>query len=52
MELKPCPCKKCEQRAALSIMFDVHIWGDDCPYVCYEYNEWERSRRVGEEENK
>lgn len=54
MELKPCPCGKCRTRAEFAQVFDMHIWGDDCPYECEEYENWAWrktvNRRVGEGE--
>ena len=42
VELKPCPCNDCPTRKTYAKLFDVHIWGEDCPYVCEKYDEWKR----------
>jgi len=42
-ELKPCPCETCEVRKGYARAFDMHIWGDDCPYVCEKFEEWNRT---------
>ena len=41
-----CPCEVCLARKYMAIAFDMHVWGDDCPYVCKPYEEW--SRRAGD----
>lgn len=33
-----CPCKNCSTRQFYAKKFDIHIWGDDCPYECERYN--------------
>lgn len=35
-----CPCEKCDTRRTYAKCFDIHIWGDDCPYECEEYENW------------
>lgn len=44
VELKPCPCKDCDTRKTYALLFDVHITGDDCPYVCEKYERWAAER--------
>lgn len=39
-ELKPCPCNTCLLRKAIARKFDVHIWGEDCPYECGAFADW------------
>lgn len=45
--LKPCPCEACLVRKYMAHAYDAHIWGEDCPYVCKQYDAWSR---VGEGE--
>ena len=40
MNPKPCPCKDCVVRVRFAIGFDMHFWGDDCPYKCDTYETW------------
>ena len=47
-DLKPCPCKDCIVRGRFAIGLDMHFWGDDCPYKCDAYDNW--NRRAGEED--
>ena len=47
-DLKPCPCKDCIVRRRFAIGLDMHFWGDDCPYKCDAYDNW--NRRAGEED--
>lgn len=35
-----CPCKECKARKTLAKMYDMHVWGEDCPYDCRRYGEW------------
>lgn len=43
-------CKQCPFRAALAVIFDVHVWGEDCPAVeddfCKEWNAETQEERV------
>ena len=48
MNSEPCPCKDCIVRGRFAIDLDMHFWGDDCPYKCDAYDNW--NRRVGEGE--
>lgn len=43
MDLKPCPCENCDTRKGLARVFDFHVYGMDCPYVCDEYIAWEEA---------
>lgn len=36
----PCPCKECLLRLRVARAFDIHFWGDDCPWECVDYEEW------------
>ena len=45
---EPCPCESCLIRKGMAQAFDMHIWGDDCPYQCVAYEAW--SHRAGEED--
>ena len=47
-ELKPCPCNDCPTRKAYAKLFDMHIWGEDCPYVCEKYDEWKGGRTMSD----
>lgn len=38
-----CPCKDCAARKILARTYDMHIWGEDCPYVCRQYDEWKNN---------
>ena len=40
VELKPCPCYDCPIRKAYARRFDMHVWGEDCPRRCEEFEEW------------
>ena len=42
--LKPCPCKDCDTRKTYALLFDMQIWGEDCPYVCEKYERWTAER--------
>lgn len=41
------PCKGCPDREFLARVFDVHLYGIDCPYVCKEYEEYAARRDAG-----
>ena len=43
------PCKYCPTRKTLAKIFDIHVWGEDCPYVCEEYDEWKAAQKAKEE---
>lgn len=49
-ELKLCPCKDCIVRGRFAIDLDMHFWGDDCPYKCDAYDNWNRRVGGGEED--
>lgn len=40
--LEPCPCNDCVVRKRFAICFDMHFWGDDCPYECDAFEAWNR----------
>lgn len=31
------PCQNCEARKMLAKRFDIHVFGEDCPYFCIQY---------------
>ena len=31
------PCKNCPTRKMYARSFDLHFWGDDCPYECKKH---------------
>ena len=39
------PCKNCQTRKAYARAFDIHFWGEDCPYECEEYEHWKEFQR-------
>ena len=39
-DVRRCPCKSCGKRIYIARVFDVHFYGEDCPYVCKAYDEW------------
>lgn len=47
IDLKPCPCKTCQLRQYFAHAFDMHFWGEDCPYQCDAYDNW--NHRAGED---
>lgn len=38
------PCKDCKIRKDFARKFDIHIWGDDCFYVCEKYEHWKNEQ--------
>lgn len=34
------PCQSCPTRKTYAKLFDVVIWGEDCPYECEEFEAW------------
>lgn len=48
-DLKQCPCKTCKRRQYFARVFDMHFWGEDCPYQCDMYDAY---KCYAEEENK
>ena len=47
MAEQKCPCEVCSARKYMAIAFDMHVWGDDCPYVCKLYEKWKRNAGDG-----
>ena len=47
-DLKPNPCQRCQLRQYYAREYDMHFYGEDCPYRCDAYEEW--NRRAGEED--
>ena len=39
-EPKMHPCKKCPIRRKFARAFDMHFWGEDCPWECAVYKAW------------
>lgn len=35
-----CPCKSCVIRNEYANVFDMHFWGEDCPWECDDYKTW------------
>ena len=48
-DLKTCLCKTCQLRQCFARAFDMHFWGEDCPYQCDMYDDYRC--RVGEEDD-
>lgn len=46
-EQERCPCEVCAARKYMAITFDMHVWGEDCPYVCRKYELWKRRKSDG-----
>ena len=46
------PCEKCKVRKGYARRFNIHFWGDDCPYECKKLKGFvEKGRRInGREE--
>ena len=38
------PCKNCENRQWYAMKFDLHFWGEDCPYECEEYERYKKEK--------
>lgn len=38
------PCDNCDTRKAYARMFDMHFFGDDCPYQCDTFDKWKRQQ--------
>ena len=34
------PCNNCQTRKMYARSFDIHFSGEDCPYVCEEFERW------------
>ena len=34
------PCADCHMRKEYAKYYDVHFWGDDCPYDCERYKKF------------
>lgn len=43
-----CPCKTCDTRKTYAALFDYHIYGEDCPYVCDDYDLWKANQKESE----
>ena len=44
-----CPCESCHTRKTYARLFDIHFFGEDCPYVCEKYDKWKKEQT--DEEN-
>ena len=38
------PCKNCHDRQWYARRLDIHFWGEDCPYVCEEYERYKKEK--------
>lgn len=43
------PCKDCPTRKMLAKLCDFHVWGEDCFYVCEEYEAYKAALKAQEE---
>ena len=43
------PCKDCPDKQWYAMRFDMHFSGDDCPYVCEEYERYKKEQEKAEE---
>lgn len=43
------PCKDCPTRKMLAKLCDFHVWGEDCFYVCEEYEAYKAAQKAQEE---
>jgi len=39
------PCQDCPTRMMFARSFDIHFWGEDCPYYCEEWEHWKEFQR-------
>lgn len=42
------PCKDCPVRKEYARAFDIHLSGEDCFFVCEEYDNWKKERDQSE----
>ena len=42
------PCKKCGSRQWYARRLDIHFWGEDCPYICEEYEQYKAEKEESE----
>lgn len=40
-----CPCENCLERKVYAKTLDIHIYGEDCPYECKEYEHWRQYQK-------
>ena len=40
------PCKNCHDRQWYARRLDIHFWGEDCPYVCEEYERYKEEKET------
>lgn len=45
------PCKYCHDRQWYARRMDIHFWGEDCPYVCEEYERYKKEKDGKESED-
>ena len=38
------PCKNCMERKFYAKAFDMHFSGEDCPYICEEYERYKEEK--------
>ena len=43
------PCKNCMERKFYAKAFDMHFSGEDCPYVCEEYERYKKEKEKDEQ---
>lgn len=46
------PCVKCPERKFYARRFDMHISGEDCPYVCEKYEKWKTEQKKGDKDDR
>ena len=44
-----CPCKDCDTRDFYAHI-GLTIWGEDCPYICEEWDKWKAEQKDGDGE--
>ena len=42
--VKEDPCKNCHDRKWYARRLDIHFWGEDCPYICKEYEQYKKEK--------
>ena len=46
-----CPCADCDTRRTYALLFDIHIVGEDCPYLCDKYEKYKAERKEQNDES-
>jgi hypothetical protein len=39
------PCEKCSARLWYTTRLDIHFYGEDCPYICEEYERYKEEEK-------